>query len=229
MCETIERYGMEKNRQIAIEFIEEGLLHNNIDFIKKYVNENYIQHDAMVEDGRSGLIKLMQVTEFIPFKRTTILKTIMDQDCIAIIRAIGILFVKVSCIDIVRIENGLIQEHWDCIQLGDAFTNLIQNNSQVISPEEIKANKDRVIKQIESRTIIADLKKVDTAFNQLELIKLHQVFGEGNLVLAVIEWRDKNKVIKSNVIFAIDEMTISPICILRQNIPQKAKNNNGSF
>ena len=82
---------MENNRQIVIEFIEEGLLHNNIDFVKKYVSETYIQHDAMVEDGRSGLIKLMQVTKIIPFKRTTIIKTIMDQDCIAIIRAIGIL------------------------------------------------------------------------------------------------------------------------------------------
>jgi len=220
---------MENNRQIVIEFIEEGLLHNNIDFVKKYVSETYIQHDAMVEDGRSGLIKLMQVTKIIPFKRTTIIKTIMDQDCIAIIRAIGILFIKVSCIDIVRIENGIIQEHWDCIQLGDAFTNLIQKISQVMSLEKIKANKDRVIRQIESRTIIADLKRVDTAFNRLEFIKLHQIIGEGNLVLAVIEWRNKTKVIKSNIIFTIDEMTISPICILRQNIPQKAKNNNGSF
>lgn len=220
---------MENNRQIAIEFIKEGLLHTNYDFIKKYVSETYIQHDAMVEDGRNGLIKLMQVTKFIPFKRTTIIKTIMDQDCIAIIRSIGILFVKVSCIDIVRIENSIIQEHWDCIQLGDAFTNLIQINSQVISLEKIKANKDRVLRQIESRTIIADLKKGDIAFNHLEFIKLHQIIGEGNLVLAVIEWRDKNKVIKSNILFTIDEMTISPICILRQNIPQKAKNNNGSF
>jgi hypothetical protein len=183
----------------------------------------------MVEDGRNGLIKLMQVTKYIPLKRTTIINTIMDQDYIAIIRSIGILFVKVSCIDIVRIENSIIQEHWDCIQLGDAFTNLYQINSQVINLDKIRTNKDRVRRQIESRTIIADLKKGDIAFNHLEFIKLHQIIGEGNFVLAVIEWRDKNKVIKSNILFTIDEMTISPICILRQNIPLKAKNNNGSF
>ncbi|HMM16111.1 MAG TPA: ester cyclase [Petrimonas sp.] len=110
----------EKNKQIVREFYDLAI--NKKDYASiadKYIGDLYIQHNPLVEDGPEGFKKFIEFlkTDY-PDAHSEIKRIFADGDFV-------ILHVHSfrqsntrgrAIIEIFRVDNGKVVEHWDTIQ-----------------------------------------------------------------------------------------------------------------
>jgi predicted SnoaL-like aldol condensation-catalyzing enzyme len=107
------------NKQLIKSFYDEFFNKHDIESAKKYVREDYIQHNPGVDQGRDSLMKAFAdkfVTD--PSFYLKIQKIISDEDMVAVylknIDKEG--RTKCRVVDIYRVYEGKLAEHWDVLQ-----------------------------------------------------------------------------------------------------------------
>jgi predicted SnoaL-like aldol condensation-catalyzing enzyme len=106
----------EKNKAIVLEAFD--TLFNKRDYTtaERFWSPNYIQHSAHIEPGRDGLFNLIKAA---PPSLTYEPGVILAEDDYVIVHGrfskIG-LPVNWIAADVVRLEHGILVEHWDVIQ-----------------------------------------------------------------------------------------------------------------
>jgi predicted SnoaL-like aldol condensation-catalyzing enzyme len=106
----------QRNKAFVLEAFE--TLFNKKDFVaaEKFWSSNYIQHSAHIPPGRDGLFGLVKrVPPEMKYENSLILA---EGDMLMLHGRFSGLGLPANWIvvDIVRIENGLLAEHWDVIQ-----------------------------------------------------------------------------------------------------------------
>lgn len=106
------------NEKLVITFFQELFGDKNLEAIDKYLSEDYIQHNPTVPDGRAPL-KAAAKEWFAgaPKEKVDIVRSAVKGDTV---------FLHVrnkrpdgginAVVDIFRVKNGKIVEHWDVIQ-----------------------------------------------------------------------------------------------------------------
>ena len=107
------------NRELIKLFYEEFFNNHDVTAAYKYVRADYIQHNPGVAPGREGLInafseKFKAEQDF----RLEIVKLIAEEDMIAVyLKNVDLEgCTKVRVVDIYRIMDGQLAEHWDVLQ-----------------------------------------------------------------------------------------------------------------
>jgi predicted SnoaL-like aldol condensation-catalyzing enzyme len=104
-----------QNRRLALEAFD--TLFNQRDYAsaEKFWSPHYIQHSAHIEPGRDGLFNLVRaLPPTLKYEPGTI---VADGDFVIVHgRFSGFLPVNWIAADILRIEDGMLVEHWDVIQ-----------------------------------------------------------------------------------------------------------------
>jgi predicted SnoaL-like aldol condensation-catalyzing enzyme len=112
VSETVE----EKNKALVLEAFD--TLFNRRDYAaaEKYWSPNYIQHSAHIPPGRDGLFNL--ITASPPSLKYEHGQIVAEGDFVIVHGRYSNTGLPVNWIvaDIVRIENGVLAEHWDVIQ-----------------------------------------------------------------------------------------------------------------
>ena len=112
MSETIQ----DKNKALVLEAFD--TLFNKRDYAaaEKYWSPDYIQHSAHIEPGRDGLFNLIKTSP--PSLRYEHGLIMTEGDFVVVHGRYSNTGLPANWIvaDIVRIENGLLAEHWDVIQ-----------------------------------------------------------------------------------------------------------------
>ena len=106
----------ERNKTLVLDAFE--ILFNKRDYAaaERYWSPKYVQHSAHIEPGRDGLFKLIKS---IPPTLKYELGTIVAEKEFVIVHGRFSGFgqpVNWIAADIVRIEDGVLVEHWDVIQ-----------------------------------------------------------------------------------------------------------------
>lgn len=107
------------NKEVIEGLYREFFNEHNIDSAKKYVSENYIQHNPGVAQGRQGLMDGFR-EKFIsePDFALKIKMIISENDMVAVylknVDPKGT--VKCRVVDIYRIKDEQVVEHWDVLQ-----------------------------------------------------------------------------------------------------------------
>jgi predicted SnoaL-like aldol condensation-catalyzing enzyme len=106
----------EKNKELVLKAFD--TLFNKRDYAaaERYWSPNYIQHSAHIEPGRKGLFNLIKT---MPPKFKYEPGTIVAEGDFVIVHGRFSGFgapVNWIAADIVRIEDGILVEHWDVIQ-----------------------------------------------------------------------------------------------------------------
>ena len=109
----------EQNKKIAIEFYNAALNEKNWEKTKSFIGNRYIQHNLHAADGPEGLkAHIEYLKRDFPQNRGEIKHVLADGDLVALhihnrrspeIRGFAV-------VDIFRIENGKVVEHWDVVQ-----------------------------------------------------------------------------------------------------------------
>ena len=106
----------EKNKALVLEAFD--ILFNKRDYAaaERYWSPNYIQHSAHIAPGRVGLFDLIKsLRPTLRYEPGTILA---DGEFVVVHGRFSDFGLPVNWIaaDILRIENGILVEHWDVIQ-----------------------------------------------------------------------------------------------------------------
>ena len=112
MSETIE----EKNKALVLDAFDTLFNKRNYGAAEKYWSPNYIQHSAHIEPGREGLFNLIKsLPPTLKYEPGTI---VAEGDYVIVHGRFSDFGLPVNWVaaDIVRIENGILVEHWDVIQ-----------------------------------------------------------------------------------------------------------------
>ena len=110
---------LEANKKNVVEFYDKALNQKDFEAASKYMGPRYIQHNPVAADGPEGLKAFIQfLRDKFPHNRSEIKRVFADGDYVIVhvhaIREPGTR--GRAIIDIFRLENGKVVEHWDVAQ-----------------------------------------------------------------------------------------------------------------
>jgi predicted SnoaL-like aldol condensation-catalyzing enzyme len=109
----------ERNKKMVVEFYEKAINQKDFEAASKYMGPRYTQHNPMAADGPKGLQGYLQFLRAkYPDSHSEIKSVFADGDYVILhVHAIREPGTRGSAIvDIFRLENNKIVEHWDVIQ-----------------------------------------------------------------------------------------------------------------
>lgn len=109
----------EANRALVIEFYDQFFNKHQVEQAGRVVAEQYIQHNPDVPDGKAPFVGYFaEFFEQNPESRARIVRSSTDGDLVYlhVHSTNGPNDRGQAVVDIFRVENGMIVEHWDVIQ-----------------------------------------------------------------------------------------------------------------
>ncbi|MBR1127232.1 nuclear transport factor 2 family protein [Bradyrhizobium iriomotense] len=109
----------EANRTAVLAFYEKGLNQKDADAAIAYIGNRYVQHNPNAADGPDGFRKFIGfLREKFPNSNSEIKRSFVDGDYVILhvhsVREPGTR--GRAIVDIFKLENGKIVEHWDVVQ-----------------------------------------------------------------------------------------------------------------
>ena len=115
-CEK-ERQQLEANKKLVADMYQEVFGDKNIDALDKYLVKDYIQHNPNAADGRQALKDLLKVWfKDAPKEKIDIQHIGADGDFVYLHTRRKSGDKTLSIVDIFKVQNNRITEHWDVIQ-----------------------------------------------------------------------------------------------------------------
>jgi len=115
-AETAEQ---EANKKAVLEFYEAAINQKDFDKAAPYIGSRYTQHNPNAADGPEGLKRFLAfLREKFPQAHSEIKQVVADGDYVILhVHAVREPGTRGNAIvDIFKLENGKIVEHWDVIQ-----------------------------------------------------------------------------------------------------------------
>ncbi len=109
----------EINKKNVVEFYEKAINQKDFEAASKHLGSRYTQHNPIAADGPEGLKAFLQfLREKFPNARSEIKRVFADGDYVILhVHAVREPATRGSAIvDIFKLENGKIVEHWDVRQ-----------------------------------------------------------------------------------------------------------------
>jgi predicted SnoaL-like aldol condensation-catalyzing enzyme len=110
---------MEANKKIVAEFYDAALNQKDFEKASKYLGSRYTQHNPVAADGPEGLKAFLAfLKDKFPNNRSEIKRIFADGDYVIVhVHAVREPGTRGNAIiDIFKLENGKVVEHWDVIQ-----------------------------------------------------------------------------------------------------------------
>jgi predicted SnoaL-like aldol condensation-catalyzing enzyme len=110
---------MEENKKIIAEFYDAALNQKDFEKASKYLGSRYTQHNPNAADGPEGLKGFLAfLKDKFPNNRSEIKRIFADGDYVIVhVHAVREPGTRGNAIiDIFKLENGKVVEHWDVVQ-----------------------------------------------------------------------------------------------------------------
>jgi predicted SnoaL-like aldol condensation-catalyzing enzyme len=110
---------MEENKKIVAAFYDAAVNQKDFEKASQYLGARYIQHNPLAADGREGFKGFITfLKDKFPNSRSEIKRIFADGDYVIVqVHAVREPGTRGNAIvDIFKLENGKVVEHWDVIQ-----------------------------------------------------------------------------------------------------------------
>ena len=114
-----EKARLERNKKLVLAFYEQAINQKDFEAARRYMSDGYRQHNPTAADGPEGLRAwLAEFKQAFPNLRATVKKCIAEGDFVVlhVLGENGPSPNGTAVIDIFRVVNGKVAEHWDVIQ-----------------------------------------------------------------------------------------------------------------
>jgi predicted SnoaL-like aldol condensation-catalyzing enzyme len=238
------------NKTIVLECYRKIIRDLDLTLVDNYVSDNYIQHSPTVKDGKEGLLEMLAFLKTLSrpaeYGPSPIIRVIADGDLVAVHLDIKFMAQRVSVVDIFRLFDGKIAEHWDAGQTltgEDAGLVTMTNGASVIDETADTNNskslihsfyKDALEKSDKAdKYLAAEYIEHNNAGNLLNnagrVVKVHRIIGEGDFVVAHCECVTLDKACAQIHIFRVDGNKIVEHWSVEQELPEVMAHENGMF
>ncbi|MGR2660319.1 nuclear transport factor 2 family protein [Chromobacterium haemolyticum] len=107
------------NKQLVVDFYNQFFNQHDLSAADRYIGDRYIQHNPSVKDGKQAFVDTFADRfKQAPERRSTIIRAIAEDDLV-VLHVHSVNDTKDrgrALVDIFRVENNKIVEHWDVIQ-----------------------------------------------------------------------------------------------------------------
>ena len=110
---------LEQNKRTVLDFYDKGLNQKDFEAASRHFGDRYVQHNPNAADGPAGFKGFVQfLKDKFPQSRSEIKRTFAEGDSVIVhVHAVREPGTRGSAIvDIFKLENGKIVEHWDVVQ-----------------------------------------------------------------------------------------------------------------
>ena len=250
----------QKNKSLAVSFYTEVIGPRNSERAKSLIAENYIQHNPTLPDGRAGVLMAIEFLKKLPVPETPknpIRRIIAEKDLVVLHLDIEFGGSKKAVIDIFRIENDQLAEHWDVVQDQPIQTQnghlMVDGHTEIEDAELTEPNKNLVERFFENVLINRnlgqiplflgesliqhhpDIKNEAVGFGaylkektgQLLFEKPARMIAEGNFVVSHSRMTLNDKPYALCFIFRLKNHKIVELWSVSQEIPAQMPHGNG--
>jgi len=108
------------SKEIVLDFWRLAIGQRDLLFAEKIISDHYIQHSASVKDGKKGILESLEVLAKLPTAPASgkpFMRVIADGELVAIHMLLEMGGRKLALLDLMRVQNGLLTEHWDAVQI----------------------------------------------------------------------------------------------------------------
>jgi predicted SnoaL-like aldol condensation-catalyzing enzyme len=248
------------NKEIALSVYKDVIGRRDIARAAEVIAENYIQHNPQLKTGRAGVIEAIEYLKKMPAPPTgspsPIRRVIVDGDFVVLHLVVDIMGKRKYVVDLFRVENGLLAEHWDAIQdepVDDGDTlSMIDGPTAIEDHELTDVNKEVVrafavhvletrdyerLSELVSDALVQHDPQIGQGLRGLRDFlgsdssprwrKVHRIIGEGNLVVIQSEVLMAEKPFVRYDLFRLSDRKIVEQWSVQQAIPEIMMHNNG--
>ena len=243
---------LKSNKTIVRECYRKIIRDLDLSLVDSYVKDDYIQHSPTVKNGKAGLLEMLHFLKTLPKPAeetpSPVIRLIGEGDLVAVHLNVGFMGRRMAVIDLFRLEDGLLAEHWDAGQLHtneqDGLITMTNGTTEINEAADAALSKkvvqgfyhelfeNRDIKTaelllgadfIEHNPINSLLSKIDYT------VKVHRLIVEGDFVVSQCEniWGDNR--VASYGIFRIADGKIAEHWRVEQAVPAVTASGNDMF
>jgi predicted SnoaL-like aldol condensation-catalyzing enzyme len=113
-----------RNREMIVDYYDLALNKKDFAAARSYIGPSYTQHNPDIENGPEGLAKFIEWAKAeLPHLRVEFLRVIVDGDFILMHNRGSNSPGTKAVVDIFRIDQGKVVEHWDVLEDVPAIAN----------------------------------------------------------------------------------------------------------
>lgn len=240
----------ESNKSIVLEFYRSVIRDRNSELIHEYISDDYIQHSPSLKGGKAALFDAVECLKKMPKPAETKPPYIL---CIGdnafVVLLLDIVFMgRKLVVDVFRMKDGKIVEHWDAMQDQRHDSPGHEVMLPVSDHDQLDRNKslirelfaqvgDPATKRYFAREnyvehndeiLNSGLRLEDYLSTKVpaEMLKVHRIFGEGNLVVVQSEGKRSGLPFVCYHFFKMSDGLIAEHWSVEQKIPDSMPHDN---
>jgi predicted SnoaL-like aldol condensation-catalyzing enzyme len=228
------------NKQLILDVYSKVFGQGNLSFADFVVAEDYIQHNPMVKTGKAGVMEFLTMLKQMPKPenpKKPFMRLICDSNFIAVHSQVEFMGKDNAVVDLYRIENGLLAEHWDAVQEIVDSVPVVIGTIELNPQGNIDTNKLIVEKFVnnvlidkqfdKSEDFLAANLSISDFENDYEKFQFHRLIGEQNFVLTQSELTQSGNRFVQYDIYRLSDGLIVEHWAVKQMIPEKMAHSNG--
>src|SRR6195952_4168486 len=108
------------NKQKVLSFYKLVVGQRKAELIPEFILENYKQHNPKVPQGRAGITGMINYLKTLPLPpngaKSPIIRAVQEGDWVVTHLDIQFMGKRMAVIDLFKLKDGMLTEHWDAIQ-----------------------------------------------------------------------------------------------------------------
>lgn len=240
------------NKTIVLECYRKIIRDLDLSLVDEYIKEDYIQHSPIVKDGKAGLLEMLGFLKSLPQPAehglSPIIRVIADGDFVAAHLDIKFMGRRMAVIDLFRLQDGLIAEHWDAgqAQSADEGDLVTMTNGTSIVDEKADGQGNKALIEGFYNEVLAKGQPIEIdkyiARDYLDhdpdrallnvsdrQVKVYRIIAEGDFVVAQCEFINALDSYAHYDIFRIKQDKIAEHWCVEQKVPLTMAHTNGMF
>jgi len=244
------------NKQIVLDFYKNAIGKADSTYASQALRDDYIQHNPSVKSGKDGFLEMIAFLKQLPKPdnpQKPFTRVISEDNYVVLHFEVEFAGQKKTVLDLYRLDNGLIAEHWDAIK--ESAPSTINGNPEVegssmIENEELTGKNKSIVKNYVNKVLVTrnfeqmpsylnsnliqhnpeidnGLVSLKSYYSDVIIEKVHRIIGEGNFVVTQSNGKKEGKDWVFYDIYCLDKGKINEHWSVGQLIPENMAHTNG--